>query len=410
MNLITLISVILLGAMAIEWLLAGLERIQRDVFVVVFCVVALLFTAKYYYGPDITTYVPLYAHIGDLGDVAAGHYPISYERGFVVFCALCHSLGMSYWWMTVVVSLLFFGAIYCLVRRLRYGQVMALALIVVMNPDLIYAQFRQCLAVSFFIFAVLMADKRQYVGALLMALVAMTMHKSAMFMIVPAMVYYTMQPRRIEMSSTGVMLLVLCLLALVPTQSVVESIVDNISGNGSVARSIRMHISFANLRQSNLLIYGTAIVALMTFAVGRRGRSGMLAMTMAGLIVIVAFYQYFYLLNRLRSYFLPFVVVAVIEMGIEARDERLPWNGLVRQTAKVVVMMFLIYKTVAFDRNSARDGDVLKMSTVFELTDNTREELMDRQMERANDFWENAFQKGDDMQYRSKNYKEQYKN
>jgi len=394
--------------MVIEWLLAGFERMQRDVFKLVFCVVAVLFTVKYYYGPDIATYVPLYDMIGDLDKYRSGDRVDGFEIGYVIFCATCNSLGLSFWGMTVVVSLLIFTALYCLIRRLRYGQMMAFALIVIMNPDLIYAQFRQCLAVTLFIFAVLLADKRKYIIALLFAAVAMTMHKSAMFMIAPAILYYAVQPMKMEMSSLGTMLLVLCLLVLIPTQDFVESMVDSVSLGESATKSIKTHISFSNLRQSNLLIYGAAIVSLMVFSSGRRGRSATLVAAMMALIVSVVFYQYYMMANRLRAYFLPFAVVAIIQAGIEAKELNLEWSTLVRQVSKVVVLCFLIYKTVSFNINSAKDGDVLEMCTVFELADHSKQEICDRQMAKAEKFWDEDFLKGDDAAYRSKKYVDQY--
>lgn len=410
LNLITLISVILLAAMALEWLLAGFERIQNDVFKIVFCVVAVLFTAKYYYGPDITTYAPLYDEIGNLRSFFAGNYPTSYEVGYVFYCSFCHSLGLSFWGMTALLSVSLFIALYCLVKRLRYGQVMALTLIVIMNPDLIYAQFRQCLAVTLFIFLVLAADKRRYLLSLILAFMAVVVHKSAIFMIVPTMLYYIIQPRQIDMKPLGMLLLLLCLLALIPTRDFVEQIImDHVQSQSPAAKSLKMHLSFANLWQSNLIIYSSALVALMTFSHAKQGRSAILVSAIMGLIVIVVFYQYYLMLNRLRSYFIPFIVVAIIEMGIEAKDENAPWNGLVRQTGKVIVFLLLIYKTYAFDVNSAKGGDVLKMSTVFELADISKEELYERQMERAQKFWDEAFLKGDDLEYQSKNYVDQYK-
>lgn len=395
--------------MLIEWLLAGFERMQRDVFRIVFIVVAMLFTAKYYYGPDITTYVPLYESIGGIESFLAGKYHAQYEVGYMAFCSICRSVGLSFWGMTAVVSLLFFVALFCLIKRLRYGCTMALALVVIMNPDLIYAQLRQCLAVSLFIFVVLAADQRKYILSLLLALVAMTMHKSAIYMIVPTMLYFMIQPREIDMRPVGMLLLLLCLMAIIPTRDFVEQIIDNIQSQSASAKSLRMHISYANLHQSNLIIYGAALVSLMTFYRQKKGRDALLVAAMMGLIVIVVFYQYFMMLNRLRSYFLPFVIVAIIAAGIEAKEENVSWNTLIRQAGKVVVLFFLAYKVVAFDVNSAKDGDVLKMSTIFELANNTKEELRERQQERADRFWNEAFQKGDEKEFRSKNYVDQYK-
>lgn len=409
LNLITLISVILLCAMVTEWLFAGFERMQRDVFKLIFCVVAVLFTIKYYYGPDISTYVPLYENICGLDRVVAKSRSTGFEVGYLAFCSICRAAGLSFWGMSVVVSVLIFSALYLLIRRLRYGQVMALALIVIMNPDLLYAQFRQCLAVAFFIFAVLLADNRKYLLALILAFVAMTMHKSAMFMIAPAILYYAIQPMRMEMSSLGTMLLVLCLLVLIPTQELIEHVVDSMHIGGSAMKSLKMHISFTNLYQSNLFIFGAALVSLMTFSHGKRGRTAILVAAMMALMVTVVFYQYYMMAARLRAYFMPFAVVTIIAAGIEAKEENLPWSTLVRQTSKIVVLGFLVYKTVAMNVNSAKDGDVLDICTVFDLSDHSEKELRDRQMAKAQKFWDENFLKGDDLAYRSKNYVDQYK-
>ncbi len=408
MILVTAISVFLLVAAVVELLLKGMPRLQSDWFNVVVAVTAVLFTSKYYYGPDITTYVPLYESIGKLAHTLAGHYPTSYEVGFVYFCSFCKTLGLSYWGMTAVVSVLLFAALYGLISKLDSKKTLALAVIVILLPDLLYAQFRQAMAVALFIFSVLTADKRQFGWAMVLAVLAVTMHKSAVFVVVPTIFYYTLQSYEVKNSAVEVMGIVLVIMLVVSMQSFVEQVVNNLPLPKTTAKSLKMHASFSKAIQSNFVLYFMAIILMAHF--GRRASrtTALLASVMVGMMMIVAFYQFYYLLNRLRSYFVPMIVVYILREGHVARENKVPYAEVVSQAAILLMLLFMGYKTIAFDKNSRKDGDVLMMSTVFELVSEDKEDLQERQMKRAEDFWDNAFLKGD-REHRSKNYVEQYK-
>lgn len=412
MNLVTVISATLVAMALIELLLTGMDRMKRDLFIVAMLTAFVGFTSKYYYGPDIAVYVPLYDATGTLADTLAGHHPGGYEIGFILFLSLCRTVGLSFWGMTAVISCLFFGALYLLLRRLPDKRVLALSLLVALMPDLIYAQLRQCLAVTLFVGCVVTAEtvhtgpdhsRGRIALAVALAAGAALMHKSALFIILPTAAYYLMQPRRVQVSLWAVLAVALAVLAIVPTEGLIGSVIDHISSTSSTAESLKMHLAFAKLHQTNFVLYMLAIVLLGLYSHSAERRSAIAATAAAGLIMMVALYQYYFLLSRLRSYFLPVAVYYIFSVMARARAEHRPYVHIVRQIAEILVIVFMSYKVWSFDVNSQSGRGVLRASTIFELADHKPEELRDRQMLRAEQFWQESFLKSDMSNTKQKN-------
>lgn len=398
MNLVTLITGIVIAMAVLELLLQGMPNLKRDLFYVAMLVAWVGFTSKYYYGPDIATYAPLYDEIGNLGDFVRGKYPAGYELGYLAFTSLCKSLGMSYWWMTAVISTLFFYAVFIVLKELKDKRVLALALVLVIMKDLIYAQFRQCLAVSFFIFAIVEAERwknggynrqRDVLGAVVLGLVAMTMHKSGIFMVILTFVYYALL--RVEMGKNiwSMLLMLLLLFMIVPTWSIIEAIIKALDLGTIAMYSVKLHLSYMRLIQTNLLIYGMVLIVLVIYARKQTGKGMIVASAAAGMIVIVTLYQYYYIVDRLRSYFALILIYYAFSVMREASENKLPFVGLVRQVCEIVVIFFMVGKTYSFDNASSREqGDLLESCTVFDLSHNDAETIRKRQLGKADRFWD----------------------
>lgn len=393
----TLITGIVIVMAVVELLLHGMQRMKRDLFYVAMVVAWVGFTSKYYYGPDIVIYTLLYDESWSLYDLVFGHYTGGYEIGYVYFNAICKAFGMGFWGMTAVVSTLFFLAVFLVLRRLEDKRVLALALVLVIMKDLIYAQLRQCMAVSFFVFAVVEAEgwrtngrkgKRDVFGAVLFGLISMTMHKSA-FVIVPLTVfYYVLQPYMMRKNTWPVLLTLLAMLVIVPTWDLIVAVTDVLNINGMTMDSIRLHLSFVNLRQTNLLIYGTALLVLVMYSRGQERKGFMVATVFCGMIVIVVLYQYYFIVDRLRSYFALFVIYYIFNTMRVAAEKREPYVNIVRQLCEIVLLFFMVGKTYSFDKASrAEQGDLLEVSTVFDLIDEDVTVVRERQMEKGRRFW-----------------------
>lgn len=403
MNLVTVITVFLLAATIAELLSYNMPRMAEQLYKLAFAVTAVGFTIKYYYGPDITTYVPFYERIEPWGSLAETIRTTSLETGFVVYCWLCRSAGLSFWWMTAGVSVIFFGAIYLLIGELKAKKVLALTLMVVLMPDLITAQFRQCMAVSMFVFAILAARKKHTAQAVVFCILAFTMHKASLLVILPALMYWGMQRIEVKNSIWALLMIGLAILLVVSDNAIVDKLMQ-MSANGLVSKSISYHLSFAKQIQLNFAFYMLAIVVMVQYAERNTGRNLMLAMTAAGLTMAVMFYQHFLLLNRLRAYFVPFAVVYIFNFVREKSESKAPYINLVRQTAVAFLLIFMSYKTITFDRNWKNDGNVMEVCTLLNLSNSSSEEIKERQMARASSFWENHSDNVIDK-YQNKNYK-----
>lgn len=403
MNLVTVITVFLLAATIAELLSYNMPRMAEQLYKLAFAVTAVGFTIKYYYGPDITTYVPFYESIEPWGSLAETIRTTSLETGFVVYCWLCRSAGLSFWWMTAGVSVIFFGAIYLLIGELKAKKVLALTLMVVLMPDLITAQFRQCMAVSMFVFAILAARKEHTAQAVVFCILAFTMHKASLLVILPALMYWGMQRIEVKNSIWALLMIGLAILLVVSDNAIVDKLMQ-MSANGLVSKSISYHLSFAKQIQLNFAFYMLAIVVMVQYAERNTGRNLMLAMTAAGLTMVVMFYQHFLLLNRLRAYFVPFAVVYIFNFVREKSESKAPYINLVRQTAVAFLLIFMSYKTITFDRNWKNDGNVMEVCTLLNLSNSSSEEIKERQMARASSFWENHSDNVIDK-YQNKNYK-----
>lgn len=403
MNLVTVITVFLLAATIAELLSYNMPRMAEQLYKLAFAVTAVGFTIKYYYGPDITTYVPFYERIEPWGSLAETIRTTSLETGFVVYCWLCRSAGLSFWWMTAGVSVIFFGAIYLLIGELKAKKVLALTLMVVLMPDLITAQFRQCMAVSMFVFAILAARKEHTAQAVVFCILAFTMHKASLLVILPALMYWGMQRIEVKNSIWALLMIGLAILLVVSDNAIVDKLMQ-MSANGLVSKSISYHLSFAKQIQLNFAFYMLAIVVMVQYAERNTGRNLMLAMTAVGLTMAVMFYQHFLLLNRLRAYFVPFAVVYIFNFVREKSESKAPYINLVRQTAVAFLLIFMSYKTITFDRNWKNDGNVMEVCTLLNLSNSSSEEIKERQMARASSFWENHSDNVIDK-YQNKNYK-----
>lgn len=101
--------------------------------------------------------------------------------------------------------------------------------------------------------------------------------------------------------------------------------------------------------------------------------------------VIVFLYQYWYLLNRLRSFFLPFIIV-YMQHEIAKSDIK---DALPRQIFATIFMLYAIvfnyHNNIRADYAQSHTFDTI---TIFDLIDNDTEPLQKHQLEEANLYWD----------------------
>ena len=355
MTLLTYIFIVVLGAGALDFLLDGNERAQNVLYKVTFFAVWFLFVIRYYYGPDIATYVPVYENMRPWYWYL--HHPddCRFEHGYMVFSAMIKDLGFSYYWLTVVITTLYFGIIALLFKRIKLHKTLALTILVMFDFNLIYAENRQCLSVCFFLIMVLLMDKKQYVWALLCALISTEMHKSGIFMVSLTWLFFILHRHKLERGFFLLILVFLCAMLVLPVSSICSTILSSLPLPKSLEESLNLHLAMGRQIQAMWLIYAAIIVFIEYYLQHRNEiRRGTEATVIMGLVVITIFYHYFYFLGRLRSFFLPVLLVYLcnVVQGAEEEAYRNSYMSIVKSVGIVMLLVFFSYRATLFELDS----------------------------------------------------------
>ena len=366
-------------------LLAGrYPRMQQQIYYIALIAVAVWCTAKYAYGPDIVNYIPFYRKLTN--PVYDWHHldKFYFETGFVLFCSTLKWMGCTFWGMTAVISVLYFIALALVLRELPTYRTTALLVIVFLDNNLILSEFRQCLAVSFFFFFILLWRKKHYIWSIVPLLLCIVMHKSAIMIAACAAAFYFL--RGINPQRIGYVLLALLIIGLLalPLMPLLESAVQKFSLMPSAQESLMHHMGVGKLFQRVFLLYIFTILLLAYYKQSDAIDSKRHWLMWCCMAVIVCLYPYWFLLNRLRSYFLPFLVVYIIRT---LRQENIT-DVLPRQLYTLFLFTYIALFLVNIPRNNALlQYPTDNISLVFERREHSAAELEKRQIRQARLYW-----------------------
>ena len=397
MNLITLILAIAIAFGLTDFLTERYPRLQRDIFYIAWCTIAFLFAIKYYYGPDIASYVPFYENVPSVSQIIAhpDDLDFSFEPGYAVFCRVLKDLGISFYWMTAILSILYFVVILVFFRKIDRKRSFALAILVVLDFNVVCYELRQCLAVILFLLMVLCLDRKRYIFAMLMALAAIVSHKSGVVAVIPTLAFYLIGRHASLKTLSQLLLVLLVVLFLLPITKLSFGFIDSMPLPDNVIESIHHHLSLGRQVQMIFFVYAVALVCLVHYSLYCRTKMEIIAVVaIIGLVCIATLYQYYYLLNRIRSYFTPIILVFLFRFVQEAENKQvsIPYGALIKQTASMVIMLYMMHATVALHRG----GQVLKNKvndtcTVFDLIHHRASDVQNAQMKKATLFWEQDY-------------------
>lgn len=398
MNLLITIFVVLLICAFLEIMLSKMPRLQTNLFHIVFVLTYVLFTIKYYYGPDVFMYVPHYADVPILTQFWNSGYEPHFEIGYELFCSLLKTLGVSFWGMTAVVSTIYFIAIYLILQHINQYKTFALFVIVLLDYVLIFSTFRQCLAVSFFIFMVLTFWNKQYTYSLVWCIAAMLLHKSAIIICPP--IWLAMNFRHINIDSNiyHALLIFLCISLVIPLTNIFSAIVDFLPIGQSFASSIEHHLLGAKQVQSVFALY-FLLLLLLTYQTEYNvhyKRLQWLLVTAA--ILIAIFYQDFHLLNRLRSYFIPFMVLYVFNSDTESLGlkhnsvHRLMQTRFLKQCLALTFFIYATYIIYAqYQFQNSFKSHIFDTCTIFDVRHASQQQLEEKQLAKCKLYWEEEY-------------------
>lgn len=391
-NYTVLIIMVAIGVGFLDLLTDRWPVLQRQLFSITLVGIYFMFAILYYYGPDIWTYVPYYEDICTPSQLIKDpSLSKPFELGYGMFCSLLHWIGVSYWGLTVIIKSLYFIAIGMLLHRLPKRQMFALACIVLIDRDLITHENRQCLAVTFFIFMILLLINRKYLWALICATVTVLMHKTGVMPIGLTLLGIFFYNHR---QTTSIYTLLICfLMAMValPVQRISVSILQLLPLPSEYIKALAHHLLLGRQVQVVALIYLGVLLSLNLYLSynTRLKHSWVTYMVLAGMAVVVVAYPYYFLLARLRSYFVPIVVYyMVVLMSDPERSKVVPYSSMIKQVLMLFILVYYIHFGIKQEHVSRQlHAPISRKSTVFELRHHSSQEIRNRQMKIAERYW-----------------------
>lgn len=391
-----IMGVALLG-MVLDLLCSSYPNMQRQLYKFFFLVIYTLLVVRYYYGPDISSYVPHYERIPSPSQLWAHPEMASFEWGYDMFCSLLHATGLSYWWMTVVITTLYFFAIGCLFHSLSKYRLFILGALMLLDFNLFFEN-RQSLAVAMFIFMVLCMQKGRYLWAIVCAALTILMHKSGFLLVGLTLLSALLFRQRQSALIYNLLLLVLMVMMLIPVSRIATPFISWLPLPESYIDSISHHLELGRQFQSVALIYLAILIWISMYNAHGHKTYGWIALeVLIGAVIIAAFYQYYFLLNRLRSYVAPFILVYLANMAIESERER-TFSGaaLVRQGIAILMVVYGLRTTISYVHEVQKfHSPIARASTIFELRNLSSEEIRARQLRIADRYWSEDYMKKD---------------
>lgn len=384
-----------------DFLTERYPRLQRDLYYIAFALISFLFAIKYYYGPDIWNYARFYDELGTPQSLIAHPdiIPFRFEFGFAFFCSLLKSWGLSFYWMTFVLNALYFLAIGLVFSKIERKRSFALAILVILDFNIIYIEYRQCLAVVAFLLMVLCVEKRKYLWTLVFAVLTVSFHKSGAMAVVPTLLYHFISTRYTQVTLYQFILAILVLMFLLPVTQVSVAFLQHLPLPDNYIGSIEHHLLLGRQVQIIFVLYVVVLICLAHYAQYCRTRTQIIASAaMIGLILVALFYQYYYLLNRVRSYFTPLVILFVFQFvqNAENKQASVPYGALIKQLTCAVIMVYLAHTIYATHRSTnAMKNKVCDTCTVFDLIDHRPVDVQNAQMKKAERWWAEDFMKNE---------------
>lgn len=391
----TYIIVLVIGLFSIsDFIFPNQKKQYHDLtFKMAFLFFCIAVSIKYYVVPDISIYVPLYESLTDFSAVWKKLTAQSYvESGFVIYCAILNFFGCGYWAMTFIVSLFYFYTIYKVLTKISTCKTFALLVIAYSEQFLYLTEYRQSIAVCFFILGFLYyLDKKKLKFYLFWAL-ALFFHKSAWIVIPLQLVVMMMFEKKTYSRKWFLSLLIVFVLCLViPLKSILIGLANFLPVN-EISKSIIHHLTLFKPVQLIGLVYISFLCFVYAYS-SEKLKGPWSALILLFAILVTVLYQNFFLLQRVRSYFIPLVVVYCIQLYIsEPRNNRL-WKQLTICSCYAVCVYMLTIGYITTKRKFEHRNMDMNYTTVFSLIKKTPSEIKKEKMREASYFWKNVYLK-----------------
>ncbi len=389
-NIICITISILCGLSFIELLYPNAKNLSNQLYQLALLITTFLVAIKYYFGPDIAIYVPMYENIKPLKDLLFTPNTSDYEIGFLAYISICkHWLGLNFWAMTASITVIYFSTLHLLLRRLTTFKTFALFSIIFLQTNLIFFEFRQCLAVSFFILSILSLEKKQYIPLLIFSFLSIITHKSAIIIYIISLIGLLLSHFKQDNNFFSISIFFLFAFILIPLKSLLLTTSQLLPFSAEVLESIQKHLIIEQRFQVIFLIYLIVSYSLYIYFYKNQKLKTWHIITICGLIVIALFYQYWFFINRLRSYFIPFIAVYTIITCTKSPNKQLFIKQL---TILSIYCLFAVSLRNTYIGNANLKSGIAETSTIFQLLNDSEQNIKAKNLKKAQLFWDTEYQ------------------
>lgn len=357
-----------------EW---SRELVYKMAFALAFFIVLI----KYYYGSDISIYLPLYNRIGRIGIFSSSYF----EPGFLLFLKCCNWLHLSFWAMTAVITIVYFYALWQLFKQIPNYRVFGLLVLVVLDYNLLFFELRQCLAVSFFILAFLSYNNKQVYKTVLYLLLMAISHKSGIFIVGLFLFVLSIRNFKVTAYVYGIAIAVMFVFILFPIEKLIVLLLQSF-GNSSAIKSIVHHLLVADSVQAIYVVY--VLLSVLLFLITRKAASTSFTarFVFVAFAMVVLLVKYWFLLNRVRSYFIPiflFYILCNLDKIEEKICKQLSYGIF---TMYICLISFVLYRKV-----EQSISGVNAPQTVFSLVHRSKSEIIKDTLNKCRIFWKKEY-------------------
>ena len=214
------------------------------------------------------------------------------------------------------------------------------------------------------------------------------MHKSSIFVVIAFVLILVLRHIRFTKLMYGFLFVLLLVFSVIPIDQIMAILIPYLPINQTMGNSIIHHLSVAIQFQSVFLIYVTLFLCLAFQKLPAFDRSWktILLIALIGLALIAFFYRNWFLLNRLRSYFLPFILLYCIHV-FEIQKEN---NRLLQQVLACVMCAYCLLLTYSYyDGLKKPENKINETSTIFALRHKSEQQIKTENLRKAEIFWQN---------------------
>lgn len=367
----------------IELNIPNQKRLQNQLYQIVFYTVFFIVGIKYYYGPDIHLYVPLYENIESPLYIWKNGSSVGkgIEIGYLYYCSILKWIGCNFWLFTFSITCIYFYAIYQCFKHIEKYKITALFALTVFESNILFFEFRQAIAVSLFILGILAFLEKKYIKYLFYVAISIFFHKSAIFVVVLSFIILFVPTIKYSRNYYLSLCLIIISGIFVSFGDILTLLTVSLPIPLSTVNSILHHLDVENNFQTILILYCTTFVCLYQYSINTdNSKKRFYILILSFFLIIAIFYKYWFFLNRVRSFFSPLIIGFIINELSKTKLKLI----FIKQTLVILLFCFaFIYTRGLYLIETNSKSKVLAATTLFSRINKTEEEIKKTNIDKA---------------------------